>query len=363
MSTKTNVEISKYKYYRTTRIVTYADGTRKSKQFYGTSKGDAEKKYKEFVEEQARLRYEKQRELDISTLHDRAAEFIETSLRPSAKYAAGTKIRYESSYNVHIKDTWIDRMVVHELRPSDAQRFYNELDVSMSTLKSINKFMSALFKWIARNEYGTDIIAVIDLPVKQDTRRKEDIEVWEDEPWDRLTSEKFDFRHDFLLKLMSYSGMRIGECLGLKYSDIYDDTIHVRRQWNEGEIKPPKYDSRRDIPLHPKLTAALEEHKAWHEAEMKENGYRTDFIFTTSTGALQEYKNVSRSFDRLYKRIGIERHSFHAYRATFCTKLCEAGVQLEVASKLLGHKNLQVTAKHYALIRQDTKRDAIALLR
>ena len=156
--------------------------------------------------------------------------------------------------------------------------------------------------------------------------------------------------------------MRIGECLGLKYADIWDDAIHVLRQYNLGTIKPPKYNSKRDIPMHPELIRYFEMHKAWHEEEMRSQGYKTEYVFTTKKGTLYDVHDLGRAFKRFYKRQGIEYKNFHVYRATFCTNLCKAGVPLEVASKLLGHKSLEVTAEHYALIHKETKRSAIEKL-
>lgn len=367
MATKTNTTINGQNYYRITRTIghTVEDGVEKpiKKQFYGSSKGDAEAQYKAWLNEQARLKYEKEWQHDHSTLHDRAKQFIETSLEPSAKYAEGTKIRYKSAYNVHINGTWLDKMCVKDIHASEIQRFYNELDVSDSVIKGINKFMSAFYKWMARNDYADNMVAAVDLPVKEKNSRQNGIVIWDDNTWKALTSRKFDFRHDFLIKTLSYTGMRIGEALALKYGDIEDNVIHVTKQYNLGEIKSPKYDSVRDIPMHPKLIKAFKKHRKWHEAEMQKNGYQTDFIFTTSTGGLLEIKNLHRAFDRFYEREKLPRQTFKTYRSTFCTKLCEAGVPLEVASKILGHKSLEVTAAHYALVRQDTKKDAIALLK
>ena len=200
-------------------------------------------------------------------------------------------------------------------------------------------------------------------PEKEDTTKSEEIIIWDDAVLHRLVSTKFDFRADFLIKLMSYSGMRIGECLGLKYGDIWDDTIHVTRQYNLGSLKPPKYNSKRDIPMHPDLIIAYKDHIEWHKQDMKDNNYHTDFVFTTKYGTLYEISNLRRAFNRFYKKHNIEPQTFKTYRSTFCTNLCKAGVPLEVASKLLGHKSLEVTAAHYALIQKETKKSAILKLK
>lgn len=367
MATKTNTSIGKYNYFRITRTIghKYVDGVKVpiKKQFMGSSKGDAEARYKAYLQEQAEAKYNKQVEMDTATLHDRAEQFIKDSLEPSSKYAEASKHRYKTAYYTHVENTWLDQMRIKDIRPSDIQKFYNELDVSKATILSVNRFMSAFYKWMVKNEYSSNLMTAVDIPVKKDTRRHEGIVIWDDKTWERLTSEYFDFRHDFLIKLLCYSGMRISECLALRYGDIRDNTIHLTRQLYEGETKSPKYNSKREIPMHPKLIEAFEIHKAWHQEEMLKNEYETDYIFTTMHGTLYDVRDLRRAFARFYKRKGIEQKGFHVYRATFCTKLCEAGAPLEVASKILGHKSMEVTAKHYALVRTESKRDAIALLK
>lgn len=366
MATKTNTEINGKNYFRITRTVGHeiVNGKKRpvKKQFYGKSKGDAEKHYTLYIQEQARIRYEGEHIKDIATFSVRANEYIGNVLRVSNKYSKGTKVLYEGAYRNHIQGTWLDDMCVKDIKAATIQKFYNEKQVSASTLKRINKFMSALYKWMVLNEYADNILVGVELPEKEDVRRREEIEVWDDATLHRLVSEKFDFRADFLIKLMSYTGMRIGECLGLKYSDIWDDTIHVARQYNLGEFKPPKCNSKRDIPMHPELIKAFRLHKEWHEKEMRQLKYKTEFVFTTRSGANYDAHNLRTAFERFYKKNGIEYKNFHVYRATFCTNLCKAGVPLEVASKIMGHKSLEVTAAHYALIHQETKKSAIEKL-
>lgn len=367
MATKTNCVINGRAYFRITRTIGHktVDGKRVAikKQFLGSSKGNAERKYKEFLEEQARIKNEGQMVQDTATLHDRAHEYIENVLTVSTKYAQGTKNLYRGAYRNHIEGTWIDKMAVKDIKASTVQKFYNELPVSKSTLLRIGKFLSALYKWMVLNEYATNVLTAVEMPEKTDTKKHDDVVVWADEDLHTLMTANLDFRASFLIKLMSYTGMRISECLGLKYGDIWDDTIHVCRQYNLGKLKDPKCNSKREIPMHPMLITAYEEYRAWHEAEMEKNGYQSDFVFTTSTGNLCTVQNLRKTFDRIYRDLGIESRGFHVYRATFCTNLCKAGVPLEVASKLMGHKSLEVTAAHYALIHKETKREAIEKLK
>ena len=370
MATKTNTTINGHNYYRLTRIIghEYKDGKKVpiKKQFYGRSKSEAEDKYDDWKDEQMRLKYEKGILASTATFGQRAADYIDNVLSVSSKYALGTKLRYEQAYRCHIKDTYLDDMVLHEIKPSDIQQFYNGLDVSRQTLKTVHKFMSVFYKWAVLNDYATNVLDAVDLPVKPDNSRHEDIVVWEDDEIDTILrnmdaslESSRPHRQYFLVHLLLYTGMRIGEALGLKYGDIRDDVIHVERQKYLNELKPPKYNSKRQIPMHEELKKAFEIHKVWHEEEMKTNGYITDFVFTTDSGKLYDSRNITRAMERFYEKINVPNKNLHVYRATFCTNLCRSGAPIEVTSKLLGHKSLEVTAAHYAFVHKDSKVDAI----
>lgn len=53
---------------------------------------------------------------------------------------------------------------------------------------------------------------------------------------------------------------------------------------------------------------------------------------------------------------------FHVYRHTFGTMLCDNGVPIQVASSLLGHADISITAKYYVNIGLEQKQDAMELL-
>ena len=350
MATKKNTNINGHEYYRIRRTI---DG--KVKSFYGSSKGDAEKQYRQYIEQRA----QEAQILDTATFSDRADEFINTTLNHSAKYAQGTIERYSSAYYTHVQHSSLSKIVARKVKASDIQRFYNEVDVSQQTLRQVHKFMSAFYKWMVRNEYATDVLSAVEIPKKTDNKRYDDIVVWTEEEIKRIIENIYDYRYKFFIYVMLYTGMRFSEVLGLKYEDIEDGVIHVRRQCYMGEIKAPKANSVRDIPMHDILMEEYQKHKDWHTQEMKDNGYKSDFIFTTNTGNHVNRSSLDKSIKRFYKRIGIEPKHNHAYRSTFCTQLCKCGVPLEVASKLLGHKNIAVTARHYALVQPKSQQEAI----
>lgn len=364
MATKKNTNINGNEYFRIRRTI---DG--RIKNFYGSSKGDAERKYKEYLEELAERKYQIEVEESTATFGDRAKEYIENFLKVSQKYAKGTIQRYIGEYERHIKGTDLDGTPLKDIRATTIQQFYNSLDISQHSMKELNKFMSNFCKWIQLNGYSDNFLTAVELPKKKDNSRHDDIVIWEDKEireilrsMNCVPEPSARHRQFFLVHVLLYTGMRISEALGLKYTDIRDGVIHIDRQWYLSELKPPKWGSTRTVPLHHRLSQALKAHEEWHRKEMKKNGYNTEFVFTTSTGRLYHQASVRKALERFYADHGIPYKHMHAYRATFCTQMCRCGVPLEVTSKLMGHKSLEVTAAHYALIRQDTQQEAIERL-
>ena len=369
MATKKNTAVFRgarqYDYFRITRTVghEWKDGKKIpiKKQFYGTSKGDAEKQFRAYQEEQLQKKYEKEHaaaEAQRKTFGEYAEEYTYEVFMNST-YAKGTKRRYEQSYRVHVKDSWITSIPIGEVDARTLQDFYIWLPVSKQNLDSINKWMSAFYKWLALNNISGNILSAVTMPEKYDNKKKDEIIVWEPDEIQTILTGSDGHRLRFMMFLMNYTGLRISECLGLKYSDIRSGFVCVDRQYYQGEIVPPKHNSYRKIPVHPELEKALQIHKERFAAEAKRSNYKTEFVFTSDSGKLLEYGNTRRSLNRYYADINVPQKSPHTYRATFCTELCRAGVPLEVASKLMGHKSIEVTAKHYALVKQDVQIAAI----
>lgn len=365
MATKKNYSVNGHEYYRLRKKVGEKNGKAVYKAFYGVGKKDAEDQYDKWLKQNASKERQTKMSLDLTSFSDRADEFIESALKPSEKYAQGSKTRYISSYRTHVRSSFLADMSASHVKAKDIQKFYNEIDVSRQTLKQIHKFMSAFYKWMSRNEYAPNVLDAVEIPIKKDTKKHEEIVTWSEDEIKTITDNLGDHRLRFFIYVMLYSGTRVGETIALKYSDFDFEAnlMHIKRQCYLGEIKPPKQHSARDIPLHDVLKDEYEIHRKWHTKEMKKNGYRTDYVFTTRNGTLLGVNNLRRSLLRYYDKIGIEPKHNHAYRSTFCTQLCKCGVPLEVASKLLGHSSIEVTARHYALVQKDTKQDAIRMLR
>jgi integrase len=143
-------------------------------------------------------------------------------------------------------------------------------------------------------------------------------------------------RFEALYVLALTTGLRIGELLGLKWSDIDLDArrLRVSRQLQRGQegliFTEPKAASRRTVDLPARTVEALKRHrKRQFEDALKAGGAPQDnaLVFAAALGTpLGPEMVTQRSFKPLLKRAGLPEIRFHDLRHTFATLLLARGV-------------------------------------
>lgn len=195
-----------------------------------------------------------------------------------------------------------------------------------------------------------------------------------------------------LFTFMLWTGMRVGEVLGLRWEDIDFDNDeisvnHTLLYYNRGKgkgsaysINPPKTrNSNRIIPMLPKVREALLSEKKRQEllginCKSTIDGY-TNFIFLNSKGEVIDYKKLNHRLEEICKRINEEIHDNsntsiedfprvhnHMLRHTFATRMREAGADMKAVSDIMGHEGILITLKTYTDASRDFKKREIASL-
>lgn len=144
-----------------------------------------------------------------------------------------------------------------------------------------------------------------------------------------------DEERDLALLIGLETGMRIGEVLGLNYSDVSKpfNNIHIDKSlaYNLNVITPPKNkNAYRDVKITDKLTNLI--------------------LSNESSGRIFSIR-ASHVRDRLIKIIkilGITPITVHGLRHSHASYLLYKGVSINYVSKRLGHANTAITQKVYA---------------
>lgn len=379
MAVKTNYTKNGKNYYRITVTVGRdSQGKRIRKEFYGSSKKEAEYKkdlYLSSINKGLDVNYNKKTLLSSMRLW--LNEFVKVSCKPS------TYDRYYGIYINYIEKSILSNKIVADIKPLDVQMFYNNLykvGKTSSTIHTINKIFKSFFSFAFNHGYitsnpcsGKKVVIPGDLK-----KERKAIEIFTDEDIKKIISINEKSTIKFLTLFSIATGMRRGECLGLKWSDIYDDEIHIERSCKTVAIyenntkcyksifqNPKTEKSKRSIPLPNSLKPILIEIRAL-QAQNKllcGNSYNNnDLVFSTETGNLLDDRNISRSFQRFLNRCDVKYKNFHALRHTYATKQFELGVPLKTVSTLLGHSDIYITANRYTHVLKQHKEKSIDFL-
>ncbi len=153
-------------------------------------------------------------------------------------------------------------------------------------------------------------------------------------------------------------GMRRGELLGLRWSDVDMEagTLTVRqnlvRVGGQLRIQAPKSRrSRRTLPLPPQVLTALRRQRSVQAADQLAAGSSwadNGLVFTTSLGTPIEPSNLTRHFYGARDRAGLPAVRFHDLRHTCLTLLLNLGTRPHIAQAIAGHSHVDVTMMIYA---------------
>jgi integrase len=158
--------------------------------------------------------------------------------------------------------------------------------------------------------------------------------------------------------LLATTGMRRGEALGLRWSDVdleagrlrvVQTIIQVRSTVTVGEPKTAR--GRRPIALDAGTTALLREHRRRSLEDRMLVG--PDFVdrglvFHQPDGACLKPDAVSAAFVRRVRRIGLPRLALKGLRHTWATLALERGIHPRVVQERLGHSTIAITLGVYS---------------
>ncbi len=172
------------------------------------------------------------------------------------------------------------------------------------------------------------------------------------------------FKTDFFdVFLMLETGIRRGELLGLMWKDVdlKNKTLKIERSIAEKQgggvvTMPPKWDSYRTIPISQELTEALQQLP--HDSV---------YVLPNIDGNVQTPRSWSRKLERHMKTMVKNCHCMieltaHELRHTRGTQLRRNGVDIYTIQKLLGHKDVNVTAQVYVHDDIETTRAAAGII-
>jgi len=172
-----------------------------------------------------------------------------------------------------------------------------------------------------------------------------------------LRERLFDACHvnRMVLFVVSVSGLRIGEALGLMKADIDVESgvIHVRRSYDSAHhrLKKTKSESSiRDVPIPPEDMRRVHNWVGWHEEALRTADIPNPktLIFLNQHRHLPQAKSVNASFKLVQRTLGFKgKYTVHSFRSTLASLMVEQGVPVTYVARYLGHAPSSVVTRQY----------------
>ena len=164
--------------------------------------------------------------------------------------------------------------------------------------------------------------------------------------------------------LLLQTGLRTGELIGLKWSDIDFDkkVIHIQRsmeyrysvgEWRIGE--PKSKSGYRDVPLTEEAISILKNQREKLNTIKVINMEFKDFVFLCRKGEPTKNSAYDTTLFKLCDKAGIDRFSMHVLRHTYATRAIEGGIRPKTLQVILGHSNVGITMNLYVHVTEDEK--------
>ena len=287
--------------------------------------------------------------------------------------------RYHGIYKNYIENTDFGNIKLNDLRTTHLQRHYKKLldnGVTPTTIRQINTNLKTCLNEAERQGYiQKNWCKLVTLPKKEDNK---EVKVLTKQEQEKFLEAIKGHELELLYIVALGTGLRIGEILGLKWSDIdfKNNELHVNRSLQKAaiyeddkivryevqETTPKTKNSLRTIPVPQNIIKKLIAHKKEQNELillLQEEYDNKNYVFCNKLGKPIEDKRPGRNLKTILTSISIEPIKVHALRHTSATRLFEAGIPPKTVQHLMGHSDIETTMNIYTHVMKEQKLEAI----
>ncbi|HEX3804976.1 MAG TPA: tyrosine-type recombinase/integrase [Solirubrobacteraceae bacterium] len=276
-----------------------------------------------------------------------------TKLRPATQSAYGAALN-------HLRPVF-GRQRLSAITPADVARFITARQARAKgwTIRGDLTVLGSVFKHASRHMgfAGASPVAALDRVERPSIEGAKPARVLTRDEVARLLA-SVDDRYRMVFELAACTGARLGEVLGLVWSevDLEEGTVLFTHQLDRSGKRAPLKTarSRRKVEIPPPVVARLTEAKL-AAANSGDHAY----VLTTRVGTPHDHRNIKRVMDRAVKRAGLEAierdgkvvesaPTPHDLRHTHGSQLIASGDwDIAEVSARLGHADVSTTMRIY----------------
>jgi integrase len=249
----------------------------------------------------------------------------------------------------------------------DLQALLNSLlerDLSPRTVRGVRAVLRIALNCALRLGFVRQNVATLVKPPALPKREKQALDAAQSQ---RFLATARDDRWYALWALLVSTGLRPGEALALKWSDLEGNSLRIQRTLvrvpNEGwRFEEPKTKRSRPVVLPSSVIRALTRHHA-RQAEERllagEDYQDLGLIFSTAIGGPLNSKNLTaRYFKPLLKRAELPEIRLYDLRHTAASLAMKNNVHPKVVAEMLGHASIMHTMDTYSHVMPDMQAES-----
>jgi integrase len=235
-------------------------------------------------------------------------------------------------------------------------------DMHILTLKKIMINLGQIMTYAIRKRYiNYNPVRDVEKPKGQSKHNEEDeIVVLTPAEILSLLDAAPDMKHKTLFMAAVTTGLRQGELLGLKWTDIdwFNNQVHVNRTYNHFHFYDPKTKtSRRKVDVPPQM---MKQFKEWKIACPAND---LDLVFPNETGGPMNSLNMyNRKWMPALREAGLHGVRFHDLRHTYASLLIDQDENVKYVQKQMGHSSIKTTFDTYGHLMKDVNKKAASRL-
>lgn len=271
-----------------------------------------------------------------------------------------TREWYQLQIDTHIKPA-IGDDPINSLDSYKVEKWWTEFKPGNRTREAVFTILTAAFDLaIKSRKLNCSPFVAVSKPAYE----PEEIFPFTLEESKRIISQTHGTREHIIAVLALMTGMRIGEILGLEWSKINwkAATLKIDQQAAivKGAVvlkKPKSKAGIRTINITPEVITVLKDHQA---ILMREGRLKANFVYPAADGSPCNRNAVRLQWwNPLLSRLAIKHRGIHHARHTFATHALQAGVDVLVVSKTLGHEKASTTWDIYGHVIKGTENRAV----
>lgn len=272
---------------------------------------------------------------------------------------ASTLLKTERVFKNHILPAFGNKPI-QDIKPMDAQNQMNIWHKKLVRASMVMNYAGLVFDYAIRMQLiNMNPTKVIKKPVrKESVREDKDMNFYDKDELKKFMAaleNNNNFRSFVYFRLLAFTGMRKGESLALKWSDIdlEKQTLYINKAVSRSAtglyIQTPKTPSSiRRISIDDKTVSILQEYK-----KKSPDG----LVFQSEDGGILSPAKPRKWYLTAMKNLpdDFKQISIHGFRHTHASLLFEAGASIKDVQSRLGHSDIQTTMDVYTHVSKTAK--------